>query len=63
VTNPKKQTLPKRIKIEPLEMLRTSGKSMAQIERELGISPNLLSRWKARHDIAFDDLANKALFC
>ena len=39
------------------------GNSVAQIERELGISPNLLSRWKARDDIAFDDQANKALFC
>lgn len=60
--NPKYKYYPKELKIEALETLRTSGKSMAQIERELGISPNLLARWKARHDVQFDDEANKALF-
>jgi transposase len=62
VTISKNKYYPKEFKIEALEMLRSSGKSMAQIERELGISPNLLSRWKARYDIALDDQANKALY-
>jgi len=62
VSNPKYKYYPKELKIEALEMLRTSGKSMAQIERELGINPNLLGKWKARHDIALDEQANKALY-
>ncbi len=62
MTISKNKYYPKEFKIEALEMLRSSGKSMAQIERELGISPNLLGKWKARHDIALDDQANKALY-
>ena len=33
-------------KLEALELLQTSGKSQAQLERELGIGSGNLSRWK-----------------
>ena len=33
-------------KIEALHLLETSGKSAAQLERELGIGAGNLSRWK-----------------
>jgi transposase len=33
-------------KIEALRLLETSGKSAAQLERELGIGTGNLSRWK-----------------
>jgi transposase len=33
-------------KIEALRLLETSGKSAAQLERELGIGKGNLSRWK-----------------
>lgn len=62
MSNPKNKYYPKELKIEALEMLRTSGKSMAQIERELGITPNLLAKWKARHDVELDEQANKTLY-
>jgi transposase len=38
-------------KLEALEMLRNSGKSAGQIERELGITPRLLGKWRARYQI------------
>ena len=33
-------------KLEAVQLLETSGKSASEIERDLGISPTLLSRWK-----------------
>ena len=37
-------------KLEALELGKTSGKSMAQIERELGIGGGGLSRWKRQFE-------------
>jgi transposase len=34
--------------LEALQLLETSGKSAAQIERDLGIGPGCLSRWKSK---------------
>jgi len=42
---------PEEFKLEALEMLKTSGKSAGQIERELGITPGLLTKWRARFQI------------
>jgi transposase len=33
-------------KLEAVQLLETSGKSATEIERDLGIGPRLLSRWK-----------------
>jgi transposase len=38
-------------KIEALELLKRSGKSAGQIERELGISPGLLVKWCDRYQV------------
>ena len=38
-------------KLEALELLRRGDKSAGQIERELGITPGLLGKWKARYQI------------
>lgn len=38
-------------KLEALELLQRGGKSAGQIERELGITPGLLVKWKARYQI------------
>ncbi|MEL7592320.1 MAG: transposase [Anaerolineaceae bacterium] len=38
-------------KLEALELLRKGGKSAGQIERELGITPGLLVKWRARYQI------------
>ena len=36
-------------KLEALNLLENSGKSAGQIERDLGITPGLLTKWKARY--------------
>jgi transposase len=47
----KYRSYPEEFKLEALEMLRSSGKSAGQIERELGITPGLLGKWRARYQI------------
>lgn len=38
-------------KLEALELLKRGEKSAGQIERELGITPGLLVKWRARYQI------------
>ena len=38
-------------KLEALELLKSSGKSAGQIERELGITPGLLVKWRDRYQV------------
>ena len=38
-------------KLEALELLKNSGKSGGQIERELGITPGLLGKWRDRYQV------------
>ncbi len=45
------RTYTKEFKLEALELLRTSGKSAAQIERELGITKGLLLKWRERYQV------------
>jgi len=47
----KYRTYPAEFKLEALEMLKYSGKSAGQIERELGITPGLLHKWRVRYQI------------
>jgi transposase len=47
----KYRSYPKEFKLEALEMLKHNGKSAGQIERELGITPGLLGKWRARYQI------------
>jgi len=41
----------KEFKLEALELLRTSGKSAAEIERDLGITTGLLLKWRDRYQV------------
>jgi len=47
----KYRTYPEEFKLEALRMLKGSGKSAGQIERELGITPGLLIKWRDRYQI------------
>lgn len=38
-------------KLEALELLKRGNKSAGQLERELGITPGLLVKWRARYQI------------
>lgn len=42
---------PAEFKIEALELLKRGEKSAGQIERELGITPGLLVKWRARYQV------------
>jgi transposase len=41
----------KEFKLEALELLESSGKSSAQIERDLGITKGLLLKWRDRYQV------------
>jgi transposase len=41
-----RRTYTREFKLEALQLLETSGKSAAQLERDLGIGSGCLSRWK-----------------
>src|SRR5512139_3502647 len=43
----KYRTYTKAFKLEALELLKSSDKSAGKIERELGITPGLLLKWRA----------------
>jgi len=38
-------------KLEALELLKRGDKSAGQLERELGITPGLLAKWRTRYQI------------
>ena len=44
----KKRTYSRAFKLQALELVKTSQKSISEIERDLGITPGLLHKWKAR---------------
>jgi transposase len=47
----KYRTYTKEFKLEALELLESSGKSAAQLERELGITTGLLLKWRDRYQV------------
>ena len=42
-------------KLEALQLLKSSGKTARQIERELGITPGLLVKWRDRYQVIAKD--------
>mgnify|MGYP005849716453 FL=1 len=42
-------------KLEALELLKRGDKSAGQIERDLGITPGLLVKWRARYQVLVKD--------
>jgi len=45
------RTYPEAFKLDALELLKTSDKSAAQVERELGITEGLLLKWHDRYQV------------
>jgi transposase len=43
-----KRTYSRTFKLQALELAKSGQKSISQIERDLGITPGLLHKWKAR---------------
>ena len=52
-----KRTFTKEYKLEVIQLAHTSGKSKAQLERELGLTPGLIGNWEKsleqHHEQAF----------
>jgi transposase len=44
-------------KLEALELLKSSGKTARQIERDLGITAGLLVKWRDRYQVISKDAA------
>jgi len=47
----KYRTYTKEFKLEALELLESSGKSAAKLERDLGITTGLLLKWQERYQV------------
>lgn len=45
------RTYTEEFKREALELLESSGKSASQLERELGITPGMLLKWRHRYQV------------
>jgi len=45
------RTYTKEFKLEALALLNNSGKRAGQIEKELGITPGLLLKWRDRYQV------------
>ena len=45
------RTYTEEFKLEALELLKSSGKKVGQIEHELGITTGLLSKWRDRYQV------------
>jgi transposase len=45
----------KEFKLQALELLKRGEKTAAQIERELGISPGLLLKWRNRYQVVANE--------
>ena len=48
----KKRIYTEEFKLEALGLLKSSGKSARQIERELGITAGMLVKWRERYQVA-----------
>jgi transposase len=49
--NKKRRKYTEEFRLEALELLASSGKSAAQIERDLGITKGLLLKWRDRYQV------------
>jgi transposase len=45
------RTYTEEFKLEALELLKSSGKGCGEIERNLGITPGLLRKWRDRYQV------------
>jgi transposase len=57
----KNRSYTEEFKIEALELLKSSGKSAGQIERELGITPGMLLKWRDRYQVVSQDAQKPGL--
>jgi transposase len=56
----KYRTYTEEFKLEALALLKSSGKSASQLERELGITDGMLVKWRDRYQVAGGSEGEKA---
>jgi transposase len=59
--NMKHKRYGREFKLEALRLLETSDKSVAEIERDLGMSSGLLYKWRERYQVDGDQLGAPSL--
>ena len=57
MSDKKYRTYTDEFKREALELLKSSGKSAGQLERELGITPGMLLKWRDRYQVVAQEKA------
>ncbi len=50
-----RKTYSEEFKLEALRLLESSGRPVAQLERELGLSHGLLRNWRKRYQVSKDN--------
>ena len=55
MSNKKYRTYTKEFKLEALGLLKSSGKSAGQLERELGITSGMLLKWRDRYQVVSEE--------
>ena len=56
--NKKHRTYTQEFKQEALQLLKSSGRSAAALERELGITNGMLLKWRDRYQVKQDELTS-----
>ena len=57
----KYRTYTEEFKLEALALLKSSGKSALQVERDLGITPGMLQKWQNRYQVVNQDQGGASL--
>ena len=57
----KHRTYTEEFKLEALALLKSSGKSAIQIERDLGITAGMLTKWRDRYQVASPERGGTSL--
>lgn len=60
---PRYRTYTEEFKLEALELLKSSRKSSRQIERDLGITPGLLVKWRDRYQVILKQQSERSSAC
>jgi transposase len=61
MSDKKNRSYTKEFKIEALELLKKSGKSAGQIERDLGITQGMLLKWRDRYQVVAQETQEPGL--
>ena len=61
MSDKKYRTYTEEFKLEALALLKSSGKSALQVERELGITPGMLLKWQNRYQVVSQEAGGVSL--